>query len=269
MMDLISETPKGVTTKRERQKIMANLLHNTPQKWLRECLKQNWSRIQIETNQHFSFPDLQDIDITCGFPSSNARSNKNVPNSQHTWSKDGGHFISINPLLTDPYQVNFEVMVQLANCSVAHTMLKQFVSDNPMNQDTLGDTLQTIPCQDFNGSHVAVKCTEVARIVRFLGVDTKKPSQLKMDKNFKLKWGNLVDSLGKYPHEKPHEVGKGKKDNTRLIVGTCEGCGYKTYTVLKWLTIALPRCPNNSCIQCSNELSYTDSRVLAIHYNQQ
>ena len=69
MMDLISETPKGVTTKRERQKIMANLLHNTPQKWLRECLKQNWSRIQIETNQHFSFPDLQDIDITCGFPS--------------------------------------------------------------------------------------------------------------------------------------------------------------------------------------------------------
>lgn len=251
--DLISETLEGVTTKRE--KVTMNKIHNTSQAWLEDALHQAHDKIDLLTGGQFAFPKLEDIAITCGFPTTKARSVEKKGKSSHDWSLQGGHIISISPTLVDPVAVMFEVVVSLAKSSVALGMIA----------NTNGVT--HIPNPDHNGTHLAVNCRDVARIIRFIGADTSKPSQPILDTSFKDIWSDLIESFGKYPNDKSHQLKGSKKDTTRLIIGTCNSCGYKTYTVLTHLSKALPVCPDNHCSKHGLPFSYQDSRVFDIYPN--
>ena len=232
--DLISETPLGVTTKREKEMPM-DKIHTTSQAWLEDALYQAHDKIGLLTGGQFAFPKLEDIDITCGFPTTKARSVEKKGKSSHDWSLQGGHIISISPTLVDPVAVMFEVVVSLAKSSVAMGMIA----------NTKGVT--HIPNPDHNGTHLAVNCRDVARIIRFIGADTSKPSQPTMDGNFRNIWSDLVTSFGVYPNDKSHQLKGGKKDTVRNIKAKCDGCGYMVRTSRKWLDVAVPVCPNPNC----------------------
>jgi len=232
-------------------------IHTTSQAWLEDALHQAHDKIGLLTGGQFAFPKLEDIDITCGFPTTKARSVEKKGKSSHDWSLQGGHIISISPTLVDPVQVMFEVVVSLAKSSVAMHM----VANNKK--------VTHIPNPDHYGSHLTVNCREVARIIRFIGADTSKPSQPTMNSHFRDIWADLVASFGAYPNDKSHQLKGGKKDTTRLVVGTCKGCGYKSYTVMTHLARALLVCPVTNCSRHGMSFSYTDSRVVNLYPNSQ
>ena len=49
-------------------------IHTTSQAWLEDALHQAHDKIGLLTGGQFAFPKLEDIDITCGFPTTKARS---------------------------------------------------------------------------------------------------------------------------------------------------------------------------------------------------
>ena len=51
----------------------------------------------------------------------------------------------------------------------------------------------------------------------------------------------LVNRLGDYPHASL-DLSKQKKQTTRLLKATCEGCGYVIRLTQKWADVGLPTC---------------------------
>jgi len=57
-----------------------------------------------------------------------------------------------------------------------------------------------------------------------------------------------ISEAGEYPHA-PLTQSNQKKQSTRMIKCVCLACDYQVYTSRKWLDIAMPTCPNDSCDQ--------------------
>lgn len=62
-----------------------------------------------------------------------------------------------------------------------------------------------------------------------------------------------IAEAGEYPHAPLMESGI-KKQSTRMIKCVCLACDYQVYTSRKWLDIAMPTCPNDSCDQMGYQM---------------
>jgi hypothetical protein len=63
-----------------------------------------------------------------------------------------------------------------------------------------------------------------------------------------------IAESGNYPHA-PLTQSNIKKQSTRQIKCVCLACDYQVYTSRKWLDIAMPTCPNDSCDQMGYEMN--------------
>lgn len=58
----------------------------------------------------------------------------------------------------------------------------------------------------------------------------------------------IQDTLGPYPHATLDGMTNGrKKQKARLIKAGCTWCGYTIRASLMWLSLAVPKCPNDQC----------------------
>ena len=54
----------------------------------------------------------------------------------------------------------------------------------------------------------------------------------------------LISEVGEYPHSKLSPLAlRTKKQGTRLLKASCDGCGYTVRVTAKWLEIGAPICP--------------------------
>ena len=55
---------------------------------------------------------------------------------------------------------------------------------------------------------------------------------------------DIISQVGEYPHPKLSPLAlKTKKQGTRLLKASCDGCGYTVRVTAKWLEIGAPICP--------------------------
>jgi len=58
----------------------------------------------------------------------------------------------------------------------------------------------------------------------------------------------IIDRIGPYPGPALRQIrGLKKTTGARLIRVTCAGCGYLMRVTQRWLTVAVPTCPNPRC----------------------
>ena len=155
----------------------------------------------------YPLPDL--IRVTCGFPSSKARSqHKSI--GEH-WSpaasSDNHHEILISPVVADPVEV-FGILVH----ELCHAA-------------TDGD--------GHRGRFPAV--------ARKLWLEGKLTATV-TGKAFVEHLGPLIESLAAYPHAALNVGATRKVQATRLIKASCT-CGYTIRLSQKWVAVGLPTCP--------------------------
>lgn len=69
----------------------------------------------------------------------------------------------------------------------------------------------------------------------------------------KSKIAEWVSVIGNYPHAELNasHSSNGKKQTTRMVKCECDYCGYTVRLSRKWLSVAIPKCP-----QCDIEMNY-------------
>ena len=155
------------------------------------------------------FPLPSKIRVTCGFPSRHARSLNRAIGEHHSAkaSADGTHEILISPVESDVFEV-FGILVH----ELAHAA-------------TDGD--------GHRGRFPAC--------VRRFYLEGK-PTHTKVGDNFRLQFGDLVSSLGDYPHARLNVEADRKKQSTRMLKAVCRDCGYTIRLTAKWASQGLPSC---------------------------
>lgn len=164
----------------------------------------------------FPLPDL--IRVACGFPSSKARSQHRAI-GEH-WSpsasSDSHHEILISPVMDDPFEV-FGVLVH----ELCHAAT--------------------------DGDGHRGRFPTAARLLWLEG----KPTSTTIGDKFRDYMGDIVRSLGDYPHAALNVRANKKTQSTRMLKACCVGCGYTVRLTAKWAykqdgTPNLPLCPNDS-----------------------
>lgn len=168
------------------------------------------------------YPLPDNIRVSCGNPSRNARSANRAVGEWHSAksSSDNTHEIFVSPVVADPFEV-FGILVH----ELAHSA-------------TEGD--------GHRGRFP--KC------VRKLHLEGK-PTHTKIGARFKHEFGALIESLGEYPHA-PLNLGIDRKvQGTRNLRATCPQCGFLIHLTRKWAYVTkpngvevpnLPICPNDN-----------------------
>ena len=161
-----------------------------------------------------SFPLPEKIRVTCGFPSSRAKSNhKNI--GEH-WSpsasQDGTHEILISPVIDDVFDV-FGILVH----ELCHA-----ATDG-----------------DGHGR-------EFAKIARAMQLEGKLTATT-IGQDFKDTFESLVSGLEEYPHARLNVSGR-KVQKTRMLKASCPVCGYTIRLTSKWANLGLPSCPQDGSI---------------------
>lgn len=149
------------------------------------------------------------IRVTCGFPSKAARSEKARRIGEH-WSpkasQDGTHEILVSPVVDDPFEAAGILTHELCHAA------------------TDGD--------GHKGRFPAA-----ARALHLEG----SPVHAKAGDKFRKEFGDLVGSLGAYPHARLNVTDR-KVQSTRLLKACCPTCGYTVRVTQKWASQSLPTC---------------------------
>lgn len=176
----------------------------TREEWLSKAVAE--LRPVFDSVKH-PLPD--EIRVSCGFPSSNARARKNRALGEW-WSPklspSGKHHIFIAPQVSDSFDV-FGVLVH----ELAHSA-------------TEGD------------GHMG----RFPSLVKSLGL-VGKPSSTIIGSAFREMFGDLVASLGDYPHDGLTVPPKPKTQTTRMLGAMCS-CGYKIRLTKTWADKGMPTC---------------------------
>ena len=176
----------------------------TREEWLSKAVSE--LRPVFDSVKH-PLPD--EIRVSCGFPSSNARSRKNRALGEW-WSPkqspSGKHHIFIAPQVSESFDV-FGVLVH----ELAHSA-------------TEGD------------GHMG----RFPSLVKSLGLEGK-PSSTVVGAVFRDMFGDLVASLGDYPHDGLTVPAKPKTQSTRMLKAMCS-CGYTIRLTKTWADKGLPTC---------------------------
>ena len=75
-----------------------------------------------------------------------------------------------------------------------------------------------------------------------------------------IEWvGPLLAKAGDYPHERLNGglsvVGGPKKQTSRLLKASCDGCGYTIRITRQWIDVAVPVCPDSGCSCYGGEMT--------------
>ena len=177
---------------------------NTREEWLSKAVAE--LRPVFDSVGH---PLPEKIKTSCGFPSSNARSRKNRAIGEWWSAKQspsGSHEIFIAPQVSDSFDV-FGVLVH----ELSHSA-------------TDGD------------GHMG----RFPKLVKSLGLEGK-PSSTVIGSAFREMFGDLVASLGDYPHDGLTVPPKAKVQSTRMLKASCD-CGYTIRLTKTWADKGLPTC---------------------------
>lgn len=158
------------------------------------------------------FPLPEKIRVTCGLPSSKARSlNKAI--GEH-WapaaSADGHNEIFVSPVVAEPMEVAAILVHELCHAAT--------------------------PGAGHKGAFVAA--------ARALWLEGKATATVG-GQAFRDNVGALVEGCGPYPHASLNVGLVHKPQSTRLIKAWCPACGYTVRLTEKWASTGLPECPND------------------------
>lgn len=178
------------------------------EQWLNNAVSELRSIFNIN-----GFPLPDKVRVTCGFPSSKARSQHRSIGEHFSpsASSDGTHEICISPVIDDPVEA-FAVLCH----ELAHSA-------------TDGD--------GHRGRFPAC--------VRALWLEGKVTETVAGD-TFKQNFAMLIASLGEYPHAKLNVNSNYKPQSTRMQLAKCPSCGYKVRLSSKWSSVGLPWCSHGS-----------------------
>jgi hypothetical protein len=178
--------------------------------------RENWLNAAVDELRPLfdanGFPLPERIRVTCGFPSRHARSLNRAIGEHHSAraSADNTHEILISPVESDVFEV-FGILVH----ELAHAA-------------TDGD--------GHRGRFPAC--------VRKFYLEGK-PTSTKVGDNFRVQFGDLVASLGEYPHARLNVAADRKVQTTRMLKAVCPSCGYTIRLTKTWADQGLPTCPND------------------------
>lgn len=158
------------------------------------------------------FPLPEKIRVTCGFPSSKARSLDRAIGEHWspTASSDGSHEILISPVIDDATEAFAVLAHELAHAAT-------------------------------DGDGHRGRFPECVRKIWLEG----KPSSTYAGDTFKVNFASLIDSLGAYPHARLNVAAQRKVQSTRMLKAVCPACGYTIRLSSKWSQLGLPYCANN------------------------
>lgn len=155
------------------------------------------------------------IRLTCGFPLHAKRNNAIGECWIDSASADKHYEILISPVLADPTKV-FEVLVH----ELCHTARGSF--NHGVNFQKIATAMLLEPVNPNKRN--AWGATKGAN-------------------GFDQAYGDIIASLGVYPHaELTFSNGK-KKQGTRMLKADCPTCGYTVRLSSKWASYGLPACP--------------------------
>jgi hypothetical protein len=158
----------------------------------------------------YTLPDR--IRVTCGFPSSKARSlNRAIGECWSDKASSDAHFeILISPVVAEPYEVAGILIHELCHAA------------------TDGD------------GHKG----RFPYLIRKLHLEGK-PTSTVIGSLFKENFGELIESLGVYPHAALNVAATRKVQSTRMLKASCKVCGYTVRLTAKWAAVGLPLCPEH------------------------
>jgi hypothetical protein len=181
-----------------------NIIHATREDWLKTAIE--------EVRPMFTAEGLflaEKIRVTCGFPAHHARSGRLGECHASAASADQHYEILISPVLADRFRV-FDVLIH----ELCHTL------PGCMNHGiTFGKAAHAMSLAAVNNNW---KSTVQAA-------------------DFLTKYGQIIDSLGAYPHAALMLADKTQA--TRMLKAACPHCGYTIRLTKKWADKGLPECP--------------------------
>jgi hypothetical protein len=161
-----------------------------------------------------SRPLPKNIRVSCGFPSTALRSGAIGECWIDSASADGTFEVLIHPKLADPVKV-FEVLIH----ELCHATAGAF------NHGVRFQGIAKSMCLKPVGSG-------------------KHPWKATVgDDDFATVYGDIISSLGAYPHAELKADRQIKKQSTRLLKAVCPSCGYTVRLTAKWAAQGLPVCP--------------------------
>jgi len=184
--------------------------------WGRKMTREEWlNQLVAELRPMFAAinaPLPEKIRVTCGFPSSKARSlNRAIGEHWSSVASDDGHDeILISPVISESMEAAAVLVHELAHAAC--------------------------PGAGHKG--------EFVRVIRALWLEGKATATV-AGQVFRDNFGPIVEAIGPYPHATLN-VGRVRKvQSTRLIKSWCPTCGYTIRLTEKWASLGLPECPND------------------------
>lgn len=185
-------------------------MHTTREEWLTQATAELRPAFEIAGSK---LPER--IRLTCGFPLHAKRNNAIGECWIDSASADKHYEILISPVLADPTKV-FEVLVH----ELCHTARGSF--NHGVNFQKIATAMLLEPVNPNKRN--AWGATKGAN-------------------GFDQAYGDIIASLGVYPHaELTFSNGK-KKQGTRMLKAECPTCGYTVRLTSKWASYGLPACP--------------------------
>lgn len=190
-------------------------MYSTREEWLTAGIEEVRPLFDL-----YSKPLPARIRVSCGFPSTALRSGAIGECWINSASADGTFEILIHPKLADPESV-FEVLIH----ELCHATAGAF-------------------------NH-GVNFQKIAAAMHLMAIGTgKQPwKSTKGDPDFGVVYGDIISSLGAYPHAELKSDRQIKKQSTRMLKACCPSCGYTVRLTQKWADIGMPTCP------CGDNLS--------------
>ena len=180
--------------------------------------REEWLVAGIEEVQSLfdanSKPLPKNIRVSCGFPSTALRSGAIGECWINTCSADGAFEILIHPKLADPVKV-FEVLIH----ELCHATAGAF--NHGVNFQKIAKSMNLMP----------------------VGSGRQPWKATVGDADFGKVYGDIITSLGDYPHAELKSDRQIKKQSTRLLKAVCPSCGYTVRLTHKWASQGLPVCP--------------------------
>ena len=162
----------------------------------------------------YSKPLPARIRVSCGFPSTALRSGAIGECWINSASADGTFEILIHPKLADPVSV-FEVLIH----ELCHATAGAF--NHGVNFQKIAKAMHLQAC----------------------GSGKQPWKSTKGDPDFVVVYGDIIASLGDYPHAELKSDRQVKKQGTRLLKASCPSCGYTVRLTQKWADHGMPGCP--------------------------
>ena len=160
--------------------------------------------------QSAGYPLPDRIRLTCGWPSKLARSEAKRRIGEH-WSPkasdDATHEISVSQVVDDPLEV----------CAILVHELSHAACDGDGHRGRFPKCVSALSLEG-------------------------KPSATVGGTAFKQAYGELIDSLGAYPHSRINVASEQKTQSTRLLKAACPVCKYPVRVTKKWADLGLPHC---------------------------